>query len=254
MNNYKIYALKYAGPLTKSGAHFLWQKNWDKKQNGNFYFWLIKNHDRMIIFDTGVNEKLAKEKNLPNYIKPNDLLSKINIDAKKISDIVISHMHWDHLGGLEFFPNAKFYISKNEFEFWTKNKIVKTDPFKLLSDTKSINYTKKLYKQKKIILINQEKEIFPGIKTIFAPGHSPALMALAIETKKGKAILASDSCYSFDNIKLNWPSDVIFNIKDSVETINKLKSLSDEKLIFPGHDIKLATKYPKIAKNITRLA
>lgn len=254
MIKHAIYALRYAGPLKKCGAHFLWQKDWEKTGMGNFYFWCIKNKEHTIIVDTGVTPYLAKKRNLPNYVKPTTLLSSLDIKAEEIQHVIITHLHWDHAGGVSLFPHATYYLHHQEYNFWIKDEVALTPAFQWLYDSDSIQYLKNREKEGKLILIEKEQEILPGVELIFAPGHSPALMAVAVNTKKGTAVLGSDAGYVFKNYQENWPSDVTFNMADEIKSIQKLREkASSPELLFPGHDPNLAECYPQIAENITRL-
>jgi len=255
MKPYKIYALKYAGPVKKCGAHFLWQKDWDKTRSGNFYFWCIRNKEQTILVDTGVSPDMAIQRNLPNYINPATLLFRLGVKAEEIQHVIITHLHWDHAGGVTLFPNATYYLHQKEFSFWTKDKVSSTPPFKLLSDQNYINHLKAGKNVGRLVLIKEERQVFPGIKLIPAPGHSPGLMAVAVNTETGTAVVGSDAAYAFDNYSENWPSDVIFNMEDAIKTMEKLrKKASSPALLFPGHDTGMADHYPRAAKDITRLA
>jgi glyoxylase-like metal-dependent hydrolase (beta-lactamase superfamily II) len=255
MKNYAIYALRYAGPLQKCGAHFLWQRDWDKTRAGNFYLWCIRNEDQIIVVDTGTSPELAEQKKLPNYVSPVRLLADLGIKAREIQHVVLSHLHWDHAGGIGLFPNATYYLHHKEYAFWARDKITLTPSFQWLCDQASIRYLKKAEEQRKLVLIKKERQILPGVRTILAPGHSPGLMAVAVNTLKGTAVIGSDAAYIMDNYQDKWPGDVIFNLADTIKSLEKLqKKASAPGLLYPGHDTNLADDYPKVAENITRLA
>ena len=95
----------------------------------------------------------------------------------------------------------------------------------------------------------------PGIELLYAPGHSPALQAVAVNTTQGTAILGSDAAAIFKNYKENWPSGITIDLIASLKTYDKLKkTASSIDLIFPGHDRKMLEEYPMIAEDITKLA
>ena len=106
--DYKIYALKYAGPFTGSVAMVFFNKEWDKTISRNYYIWAVQGGGRTIVFDSGVRPALAAERKLGGYVSPDQALARIGIDAKKVEYLVISHIHFDHGGGIELFPNPKF--------------------------------------------------------------------------------------------------------------------------------------------------
>jgi len=252
---HEIYALKYAGPLTSSGAFLMWLMEWEKTETRNYYFWYIKGGMEPIVVDCGISPRMAKLRNVPGYIKPSDVLARIQIDPLSIKNVILTHFHWDHYSGIELFPNARFFIQEQEFNFWIKNPVAKKPPFARFTDDISSGYLASLEGTEKLILINKDKEIMPGIEVLFAPGHSPALQAVAVSTAQGTAILGSDAAAIFRNYKENWPSAITIDLVATLNTYDKLKKkASSIDLIFPGHDRRMLEEYPVIEEDITKLA
>ena len=130
---YEIYAVKYAGPLISSAAMVLWNTDWEKRIERNYYIWVIKGKDEILIVDCGVCPPLAQEMGLQGYVNPVHVLKGIGIEASKVQKVVITHIHLDHANGIELFPKATFYVQEREFNFWMKDPVAKKPPFLLLS-------------------------------------------------------------------------------------------------------------------------
>ena len=251
---YEIYAVKYAGPLISSVAMVLWNTEWEKKIERNYYIWVIKGDSKTLIVDCGVAPALAKERQIPGYVNPVEVLARLGIDASKVKRVVITHVNFDHISGIELFPNATFYIQEKEFNFWIKDPIAKKPPFLKLSDPVGNAYLAKLEGTERLILIKGDQVIFPGIELLLAPGHTPGLQAVAVNTAKGTAIVGSDCAHIFRNYEEEIPSCFIIDMVSWMKTYDKLKSrVSSFDLLFPGHDMKMSTQYPKVAEGITRL-
>jgi glyoxylase-like metal-dependent hydrolase (beta-lactamase superfamily II) len=254
MPEYEIYAVKYAGPFTSSGALLMWLRDWEKVVKRNYYIWCLKGKGDPVIVDAGVSPKLAGEKNLAGYVNPAEVLLRIGIKADKIQHVVITHMHWDHSSGVSLFPKAIFYVQKEEYRFWLKDPIVSHLPFKQFSDDASNAYLASLEGTGRLILLNGDQEILPGVRCLLAPGHSVALQAVAVETAKGVAILGSDCAHTFRNYRENWPSSFIMDLVAWVRTYEMLREkASSIDLMFPGHDTIMSENYPEVAKDITKL-
>ena len=252
---YEIYALKYAGPLTSSGALLLWLREWEKTETRYYYFWCIKGEKEPIIVDCGVSPESAKLKNLPGYVKPSEVLDRIGIDALQVKHVILTHLHWDHASGVELFPNAKFYVQAEEFNFWLKDPLAQRPPFARFPDETSNNYLAGLAGTDRLQLTHGDQKIFPGIELLLAPGHSTALQAVAVNTKRGMAILGSDSASCFRSYREDWPSGITIDLAASLRTYDKLRSRATSiDLIFPGHDRRMLEDYPKVAEDITCLA
>jgi hypothetical protein len=99
MSQYEIYALKYAGPFTRTGAQVMWYQDWDKVETINYYIWCIKGAGETVVVDAGVTPQMAAERELEGYVNPAEVLARINVKADEVRHVIITHMHFDHAGG-----------------------------------------------------------------------------------------------------------------------------------------------------------
>jgi len=251
---YEIYAVKYAGPLYGSVALAFWNTDWEKKMERNYYIWVVKGNGETLVVDCGVAPALAKEREIPGYTSPVDALARIGLDASRVKKVIITHIHFDHVSGIELYPAATFYVQEKEFNFWIKDPIAKKPPFLRTSDAVGNGYLARLEGTERLVLVKGDKGIVPGIELLLAPGHTPGLQVVAVNTVKGTAILGSDCAHLFRNYEEEIPSCFIVDMVAWMKTYDKVKSkVSSLDLLFPGHDTKMLTDYPKVAEDITRL-
>lgn len=273
MPKYEIYALKYAGPFTSSGSFLLWLRDVDKIVEREYFIWCIKGPSETFIVDAGVSPAFAFNANtkaaevgsrlgfkadastsLKGYTNPAEMLSRIGVKADEVRHVILTHLHWDHSSGVDLFPNAVFYIQEQEFNFWVKNEIANSPPFKFIKDDVSLAYLASLEGTDRLVLLKGDQEIFPGIECLLAPGHSVGLQVVAVDTAKGTAIVGSDCAHTFQNYTESWPSSLIVDLVGWVKTYRKLRAkASSLDLLFPGHDPLMLKNYPEIAKDIARL-
>jgi len=254
MPNYQIYAIKYAGPFTSSGAFLMWNREWNKTLKRNYYIWCIKGAGETVIVDAGVAPELAKKRNLNGYVNPAQMLSRIDVNADEVQHVILTHIHWDHTSGVSLFPKAAFYVQEEEYCFWLKNPIAKRPVFQYVSDETSQAYVASLEGTNRLKLLKGDSKIFSGIECLLAPGHTPALQAVAVKTDKGTAILGSDCAHIFRNYQNDWPSVLIVDLVAWMKTYEKLRAhAASMDLIFPGHDPLMSENYPEVAEGITRL-
>jgi glyoxylase-like metal-dependent hydrolase (beta-lactamase superfamily II) len=254
MDRYEIYALKYAGPFTSSGAFLMWLKDWEKVEERNYYIWCIKGARHTVVVDTGVSPDLAEEKKLNGYVSPVDVLSRIGVKADDVRHVVLTHIHWDHASGVTLFPTATFYVQEAEYAFWLKDPIAKRPALRQLSHLPANTHLASLEKTSRLALLRGDQKILPGIQCLLAPGHTIALQAVAVNTAAGTAILGSDCAHFFRNYKEDWPSALIFDLRAWMKTYEKLRArVSSLDLLFPGHDPIMSRNYPTVAEGVTRL-
>jgi glyoxylase-like metal-dependent hydrolase (beta-lactamase superfamily II) len=254
MPDYEIYALKSAGPFTRNEAMVLWMRDWEKNWEINYYFWLLMGPDGPVLLDAGVEPGLAAERGLPGYVSPAQLLSSMGIDAAEVKHVVLSHLHWDHMNGLVMFPNAAFYVQRLEYEFWVENPLARRGPFAAVSVQESLQQLAALKGSRRLILLEGDAKILPGLKCLLAPGHTPGLQALAAETPAGPAVLGSDCGHVFQNYADEWPSCIICDLPAWLKSFEKLKAAAARPdLLFPGHDATMSSGYPQVRPGVTRL-
>jgi glyoxylase-like metal-dependent hydrolase (beta-lactamase superfamily II) len=255
---YEIYAVKYAGPVRGKLAFVLWNEGWDTDADRNYYVWAIKGNDEILVVDAGCGARLAAERQLEEFVNPIDLLAKIGANKTNVKKIILTHLHWDHAGGFEMFlqafPQAILYAQKKELDFWAKNRIAKRAPFAKVSDERTIEALGRIEGTPRLRLVSGDADIMPGIQVILAPGHTIGLQAVAVNTSKGTAILASDCSHVHENVVQDTPSCLITDLIAWMESFDKLRAnASSIDLIFPGHDVKMLTDFPKEAEGVTRL-
>jgi glyoxylase-like metal-dependent hydrolase (beta-lactamase superfamily II) len=254
MVDYEIYALKYAGPFVRTGAHLLWYRDWDRIEKINYYIWCIKGAGATVVVDAGVTPELARARQLDAYVNPAEVLARIDVKAEEVRHVVITHMHFDHANGAELFPAAAFYIQEDEYRFWLEDPVAARPPFRHVSDPASTAYLASLEGTQRLVLLKGDQQILPGIQCLLSPGHTVALQTVAVETARGTAVIGSDCAHVFRNYREDWPSALIVDLVGWMKTYDKLRrTASSPDLLFPGHDRLLLENYPAVAKDVTRL-
>ncbi len=251
---YEVYAVNYAGPAVSSLALLLWLRGWDETIERYYFIWCLKRGDEAIVVDCGVAPALAPERKMANYVNPAEVLGRIGVDAASVKTLLLTHIHWDHVSGIELFPNAKVYVQEDEFRFWMHDPVANYPPLTHISDPAGNAYLAGLEGTDRLVLVNGDHKVAPGIELLLAPGHSPALQVVAVNTARGTAIVGSDCGHLARNYREHWPSCFITNMIAWMRSYDKVKGrVSSLELLFPGHDESMLRDYPRVAEGVTRL-
>src|SRR2546430_14901409 len=117
---YEVYALSYGIYPGFSVSALLAGADKTRKIDLQMMIWLIKGPGKNILVDTGCyHENVVKGKGIKDLIKASDAIAKLGLSAADITDVIITHMHWDHADGMDLFPNAKIWIQKDEYGYYT---------------------------------------------------------------------------------------------------------------------------------------
>ncbi|MBD2463094.1 MBL fold metallo-hydrolase [Oscillatoria sp. FACHB-1407] len=191
-----------------------------------------------VLIDTGAGTELGT-----GLAKLAQNLAAIGIQSQDIDTVIITHAHPDHIGGIVAtngqltFPNARYYISEAEWQFWMAptvdlSSLLVPDPFKqgiLASARKHLGAI-----ASQVNLFQPDQEIIPGIVAIAAPGHTPGQSALKIESGGSQLIVAADVFFNeaFDLEHPDWQTGFDLNPQQAAETRRRLlNQVADERIM-----------------------
>ena len=254
VNVYGVFAFEFAGNWNVTASEIAVGATTKESIKGSSIIWLLKgNNGRIVLVDAGFTD--TAQYPALNYTRPDLVLLKINIKPEDITDIIITHPHFDHIGGIDLFPNAMVWMQKDDFDYfigtaWQKNGFAegfnKKDVFKLIQ--KSIDARLTLVKGDSI-------EIIPGIRVFIGSKHTFESQYVLVNGTSGKTIIASDNIWYYYNLKYLLPiPKYTFDAKAYVSAMVRMKSLvSNIDLIIPGHDALIFSKFLKVAEGVVKI-
>lgn len=241
---YQVYALKYATVVRNAADNFLHKDAHDGPMPLDFYFWVIRNEQQIVLVDTGFSRCSALERNRQFLHEPVALLASLGIEPEHIDHIVLTHLHYDHAGNVAQFPNATIHLQEAEMHFAT-GKWMCFENFRHFFSADDITQViRKVYADK--VQFHDGNATLPGgIELIRIGGHTPGLQAVRVNTGRGPIVLASDAMHYYRNFTTNNPFPAIVDVTEMLQGYRTLRRLvpSDDHLI-PGHDPLVAALYP----------
>jgi glyoxylase-like metal-dependent hydrolase (beta-lactamase superfamily II) len=253
---YSIYAIRYADSPGDSVADMVRGAPKDEKLDTVYVIWLIRGGGRNILFDSGFHrERWFKEWTIKNYLSPDEAVKLAGVKPEEITDVVISHAHWDHTGGIDLFPKAAVWIQKEEFRYYTGDAWQPGGNHGGI-DADDAKELVKVNAEGRLHLIDGDNvEIFPGIRAYTGGRHTYASQYLRVEGNP-PFVLASDNVYLWRNLTERKASamgvfseaDEPANVKNQ-ERMIQLAGSADR--VIPGHDALQFQKFPtqgRIAK------
>ncbi|WP_157136696.1 MBL fold metallo-hydrolase [Galbibacter orientalis] len=257
--NYEIYAIKFAEVgSTQPLSGMVLNAPASEQLKPIFMYWLLKgNNGKNIIVDTGFLGDIEQVKTfgIINYVRPDLMLQELGLKASDITDIIVTHPHWGHVGGVSLYPNANVWIQKKDYYYfvtdaWQKNGrggFNKEDVLKLMK----LNIEGKLF-----FIDGDDKVILPNIKVFTGSRHTFESQYVMVENDKNNIIIASDNVFTYYNLNnlMSAPNHATFDIIAYVKEMERMKTfVKDILFIIPGHDDLFFSKFPKISNHIVRI-
>ena len=206
---------------------------------------MLKSDKNIIIVDTGYDYDEAKRRNRPIDRSPSEALKAINIDANQVTDVIITHLHYDHAGGLIEFPNAKFHLQEIEMAYAT-GPCMCHETIKMPFTGEHVCQMVKNVFSGKVVFYNGIGAIQPGVTTHLIGGHSRGLQSVRVKTENGYMCLASDATHFYENFLTGKPFPIVVDLEDMLNGFKVIKKLaSDINLVVPGHDPLLKNFFPE---------
>jgi glyoxylase-like metal-dependent hydrolase (beta-lactamase superfamily II) len=244
---YSIQAIRYADSPGDSVAELVIGAPKNEKLDTIYAVWLIRGGGRNILFDSGFHRpRWFKEWTIKDYLRPDEAVRLAGVKPEDITDVVISHAHWDHMGGIDLFPKATVWIQKDEFRYYTADAWQPGGDHGGI-DPDDVQQLVRLNTEGRLHWVDgDDVEIFPGIRAYTGARHTFASQYLRVDGHPA-FVLASDSVYLYRNLAEHKPSatfseaDYPANIKNQDRMI-QLAGSADR--VLPGHDALQFQKFP----------
>lgn len=251
---YQVYAIKFSnGWKIQAKGVVIGADQSDSVDVCNM-FWLLKSSKgRNILVDAGFLDSTHSSR---NYIRPDSMLMQLGLKIRDISDIIITHPHYDHISGITLFPEARIWMQHDDYDYfigpaWLEKGDNRGFEKGDVENIKSVNANGRLR-----LVKGDNIEIMPGIKAFIGSKHTFENQYLIVNANAGKdkVLLASDAIWFNLNLDKELPVSICMDPVQYVRAIKRIKTLAENPdLIIAGHDNSVFSKFPKVRDWIVRI-
>jgi glyoxylase-like metal-dependent hydrolase (beta-lactamase superfamily II) len=260
---YEVFAIRYASIPDFPVNALIAGADPQRKLSIAMTVWLIRGNGRNILVDSGFyRPQFFKQFKVEGFIQASEAVSQPGImlagqpalTPEDITDVVITHMHWDHADGMDLFPRARIWLQKDEYTYYT-GEAWQSQRTHGGIDPDDVLAAVKLNLAGRVSLVNGDaQEILPGITCYIGGKHTFQSQYVGVKTKAGTVILASDNMYLYENLEKHVPIAQTLDAASNLRAQDRMKQLTTSpRLIVPGHDPAVFEKFAKVSERVVRI-
>jgi glyoxylase-like metal-dependent hydrolase (beta-lactamase superfamily II) len=244
---YSIQAIRYASSPDVPVSELVVGGPKDEKVEIAMVVWLIRGGGHTILFDSGFHrDTFVKDFPMKDYLRPDKAVETAGVKPEEVTDVVISHAHWDHMGGIDLFPKANIWIQKQEYRYYTMDAWQPGGNHGGIDPEDAKGLLQANTEGRMHLVDGDNVEIFPGIRAYTGARHTYASQYLRVEGNP-TFVLASDNCYFYLNLTSHLAS-ATFSDADHAANIaaqsRMIELAGSPDRVVPGHDALQFQKFP----------
>jgi glyoxylase-like metal-dependent hydrolase (beta-lactamase superfamily II) len=252
---YEIYAIQYATLPGFPVSELVMGADPARKMDIAMMIWLVRGNGHNILVDSGFyHDRFFKDWKVNDFTKPSAALSRVGLKPEDITDVIITHMHWDHADGMDLFPNARIWIQKDELEYYAGEAWQAKDTHGGI-DPDDVLTLVKLNTQGRVGMVNGDaQQIIPGITCYIGGKHTYQSQYIGVQTAAGTVVLASDNMYLYENLEKHVPIAATLDATSNLRAQDRMKRIATRpNLIIPGHDPAVFERFPNAVPGVAKI-
>ncbi len=256
---YEVYAIKYAQRDARRPEHFIGGDPHDEPMAMDYFVWAVihrnpTGEDEVWVVDTGFDRADAEARNRQLVRPAAEGLATIGVVADNVEDVILTHLHYDHVGGFGQFPRARYHLQDLEMSF-ASGRHMRHHAFNHAYTPDHIAAMVHMVFGDRVVFHDGDTELAPGLSIHLVGGHTQGLQVVRVATEIGWVVLASDASHYYENMGAGRPFPIVYNLGDMLDGYQRCNELaSDPAYVIPGHDPQVFDRYPAVRPDLEGIA
>jgi glyoxylase-like metal-dependent hydrolase (beta-lactamase superfamily II) len=211
----------------------------------NYYIAILRSESRTVLVNSGLPEYIG---NFEEFVKEWHPVCRIDRESSfpdiapgSVTHVVCTPLTVYTTGNLHLFPNAELLFGRRGWiDFWAPTKHAPKLPLDIAIPERTRQYLAGPA-LKRVRLLDDEDSICSGVDVFYTGGHHSSSMAIVVNTRKGKVVLA-DCCFTYVNLEQNVPIGWAENIHEINIAYDRIRRTAD--IAIPLYDPEVLRRYP----------
>jgi glyoxylase-like metal-dependent hydrolase (beta-lactamase superfamily II) len=246
---YDAYAIRYASIPFKV-SNLIAGADTNRRLDIAMMVWLVRGGGRTVLIDAGFHRPdLIQRWHPVGYSEPSAAVAALGVKPEDVTDIIVTHIHWDHFDGVDLFPRATIWLQRDEYTHHVDSTGKALDR---AIDGPDAMMLARLYREGRVRLVDGDaKEIIPGITVYIGGKHTFQSQYATVKLRSGTAVFASDNAYLYENFDKHVPISQTLDAASNLRAQERMLTLaSDRRLIIPGHDPDVFRRFPLLRPDV----
>ena len=258
--SYDVIAVRYGTRQTRRSDVFLHYDVYgepDQPAAMDYFFWVARGPERTVLIDCGFSERGGARRDRTTLCPPAEALSRLGVDPGSVSQLIVTHAHYDHIGNLAAFPATEIVMSRREYDFWT-GPLASRPLFATSAEEDEIAVLRQARAEQRITFAGERgsrRQAAPGIDVLEVGGHTPGQLVVLVAVAGGEVVLASDALHYYEEMERDRPFTHVADLPQMYAGFETLRELAAAgRPVVAGHDPDVMRRYPALDGDAAGLA
>jgi glyoxylase-like metal-dependent hydrolase (beta-lactamase superfamily II) len=254
---FDVYAVRFATIANFPVSSLISGADRSRRLDIAMTVWVLKGvNGRVALVDSGFHrDQYFTAFAVKDFVLPSEAIAPLGIKPEEVTDIFLSHMHWDHAGGIDLFPAARVWVQQDEFEYYTGEAWQSRNTHGGIDADDVLEMVKRNTMGRVTLVRGEDETSISGIGFHVGGKHTWQSQFVSVQTRAGSTVvLASDNVYLYENLDTHKPIAQTLNADSNLRTQDRMRSLASAlKLVVPGHDPAVFDRFPHISDRIVKI-